>query len=71
MACASGRRPSPRDRAHVDDDLEFPPTAHPRRELFTASLVILLVLVLLVWVGWKLISLLSAPRTAPLHRPYR
>ena len=71
MACESGRRPHPRDRAHVDDDLDFPPTAHPRRELFTASLVILLVLALLVWGCWKLISLLLAPRTAPSHSSYR
>jgi TRAP-type C4-dicarboxylate transport system permease small subunit len=54
-----------------DDDFDFPPTAHPGRELFTASLFVLLVLALLVWGGWKLISLTSAPRRAPPHRPGR
>ena len=54
-----------------DDGFDFPPTAHPGRELFTAILFVLLVLALLVWGGWKLISLTSAPQTAPPHRPYR
>jgi hypothetical protein len=47
---------------HVDDGFDFPPTDHPGRELFTASLFVLLVLALLVWGGWKLISLMSTPR---------
>ena len=71
MACESGRRAYPGDWAHVDDGFDFPPTAHPGRELFTAILFVLLVLALLVWGGWKLISLTSAPRRAPPHRPYR
>jgi hypothetical protein len=41
-----------------DDGLDFPPTAHPGRELFTASLFVLLIIGLLVWGGWKLISLM-------------
>ena len=41
-----------------DDGLDFPPTAHPGRELFTASLFVVMILSLLVWGGWKLISLL-------------
>jgi hypothetical protein len=42
----------------VDDGFDFPPTAHPGRELFTASLFVLLIMALLVWAGWKLISLI-------------
>jgi hypothetical protein len=41
-----------------DDGFDFPPTAHPGRELFTASLFVLLIMALLVWGGWKLISLI-------------
>jgi hypothetical protein len=40
-----------------DDGFDFPPTAHPGRELFTASLFVLLIMALLVWGGWKLTSL--------------
>ena len=40
------------------DDFDFPPTAHPGRELFTASLFVLLIIALFVWGGWKLISLM-------------
>ncbi len=40
-----------------DDDFDFPPTAHPGRELFSFSLFVLLILTLAVWGGWKLISL--------------
>ncbi len=42
----------------TDDGLDFPPTAHPGRELLTASLFVFLVIALLVWGGWKLISLM-------------
>ena len=42
----------------TDDGLDFPPTAHPGRELFTASLFVFLIIALLVWGGWKLISLM-------------
>ena len=45
-------------RRNSDDGFDFPPTAHPGRELFTACLFVLLSLALLVWGGWKLISLL-------------
>jgi hypothetical protein len=38
-----------------DDGFDFPPTAHPGRELFTASLVVLLIMALVIWGGWKLI----------------
>ena len=41
-----------------DDGFDFPPTAHPGRELFTASLFVLLIMALLVWGGWNLISLI-------------
>jgi hypothetical protein len=41
-----------------DDRFDFPPTAHPGRELFTFSLFILLIITLLAWGGWKLISLI-------------
>jgi CDP-diglyceride synthetase len=51
----------------VDDGFDFPPTAHPGRELFTAILFVLLVLALLIWGGWKLISLTSAARRPPPH----
>jgi len=43
-----------------DDGFDFPPTAHPGRELFTFTLFILLIITLLAWGGWKLISLISA-----------
>ena len=41
-----------------DDGFDFPPTAHPGRELFTFSVFILLIIALLAWGGWKLISLI-------------
>jgi hypothetical protein len=41
-----------------DDGFDFPPTAYPGRELFTFSLFILLLITLLAWGGWKLISLI-------------
>jgi hypothetical protein len=41
-----------------DDGVDFPPTAHPGRELFTASLFVLLIISLLVWGAWKSISLM-------------
>jgi hypothetical protein len=46
------------DARESDDGFGFPPTAHPGRELFTASLFVLLIMALLVWGGWKLISLI-------------
>ena len=49
---------SVRDARESDDGFDFPPTAHPGRELFTASLFVLLIMALVVWGGWKLISLL-------------
>jgi hypothetical protein len=42
----------------LDDGFDFPPTAHPGRELFTASVFVLLIIFLLVWGGWRLISLM-------------
>ena len=39
-----------------DDGFDFPPTAHPARELFTASLFVFLIVSFLVWGCWKLIS---------------
>jgi hypothetical protein len=41
-----------------DDGFDFPPTAHPGRGLFTASLFVLLIFSFLVWGGSKLISLM-------------
>jgi hypothetical protein len=41
-----------------DDGLDFPPTAYPGRELFTASVFVLLIMTLAVWGGWKLITLM-------------
>jgi hypothetical protein len=49
------------DRA-ADDDFEFPPTAHPGRELLTMILFALSCIALMVWgvfwVVWRLISLI-------------
>jgi hypothetical protein len=41
-----------------DDGFDFPPTKYPGRELFTASVFVLLIATLVVWGGWKLITLL-------------
>jgi hypothetical protein len=41
-----------------DDGFDFPPTAHPGRELFTFSLFVLLIITAVFWGGWKLISLI-------------
>jgi hypothetical protein len=46
------------DARESDDGFDFPPTAHPGRELFTASLFVVLIMALLVWGGCKLISLI-------------
>jgi hypothetical protein len=62
----AGRIP---ELGHVDDGFDFPPTAHPGRELFTGCLFVLLVLALLIWGSWKLISPISAPPRAPPHHP--
>ena len=43
-----------------DSGFDFPPAAHPRRELFTASLFVLLVMIFAVWGGWKLTSLVTS-----------
>ena len=40
-----------------DDGFDFPRTAHPGRELFTASLFVLVIISFVVWGGWNLISL--------------
>jgi hypothetical protein len=42
----------------TDDGLDFPPSAHPGRELFTASLFVFLIIAFFIWGGWKLISLI-------------
>jgi hypothetical protein len=41
-----------------DDGFDFPPTAYPGRELFTFGLFVLMIMALVVWGGWKLISLM-------------
>ena len=51
-------QPSVGDAREFDDGFDFPPTAHPGRELLTGSLFVLLIMALLVWGGWKLISLI-------------
>jgi hypothetical protein len=38
-----------------NDDFDFPPTAHPVRELVTASIFGLAVVVLMVWGGSKVL----------------
>jgi hypothetical protein len=38
-----------------DDEFDFMPTAHPGREVFTASLFVFLIIALFVWAGSKLI----------------
>ncbi len=58
MACQSGRWTYPGDWAHVDDGFDFPPTAHPGRELFTSCFFVQLITALVIWGGWKLISLI-------------
>jgi hypothetical protein len=40
-----------------NDDFDFPPTAHPGRELFTFSLFALSIITIVVWGCWKLLSL--------------
>jgi hypothetical protein len=49
---------SVRGTRESDDGFDFPPTAHPGRELFTASLFALVIITFVVWGSWKLISLL-------------
>jgi hypothetical protein len=41
-----------------DDGFDFPPTAHPGRELFTSIFFVQLIVALVIWGGWKLISLI-------------
>ena len=44
--------------AFSENDFDYPPTLYPGRELFTFSLFVLMILALVVWGGWKLISLM-------------
>ncbi len=41
-----------------DDGFDFPPTAYPFREFVTMTIFVLAVIVLMVWGGWKLFSLI-------------
>jgi hypothetical protein len=41
-----------------DDGFDFPPTAHPGRELFTSCFFVQLIMAFVIWGGWKLISLI-------------
>jgi hypothetical protein len=41
-----------------DDGFDFPPTAHPGRELFTFGLFVLVIVIFAIWGSWKLISLM-------------
>jgi hypothetical protein len=38
-----------------DDDVDFPPTAHPVRELITATIAVVSVIALIIWCGSKLL----------------
>ena len=51
-------KPSASATHDADDGFDFPPTAHPGRELFTATLFVLLILALAIFGGWKLIHLI-------------
>jgi hypothetical protein len=51
-------RSSPDAACESDDGFDFPPPAHPGRELFTASLFVVLIVALAAWGGGKLISLM-------------
>jgi hypothetical protein len=49
------------DRAsRSDDGFDFPPAAYPGRELFTATLSVLLIVAVVLWGGWKLTALLAS-----------
>jgi hypothetical protein len=41
-----------------DDGFDFPPAAHPGRELFTSCFFVQLIMAFVIWGGWKLISLI-------------
>ena len=61
LRCRSTVRSSPcppygTSMSEPDDDYEWPPTAHPWRELITASLFVLLIGGFLIWMGWRLID---------------
>jgi len=45
-------------RAFPENDFDFPPTLHPGRELFTFSVFVVMTVTVVVWGGWKLISLI-------------
>jgi hypothetical protein len=51
-------QPSTTVRRGYDDRFDFPPAADPSRELFTASLFVLMITTFVVWGGWRLISLM-------------
>jgi hypothetical protein len=46
-----------------DDGFDFPPTAHPGRELVTGSLFVFVMMTFVAWVGWKLTSLILTSLT--------
>jgi len=48
-----------------DDYFDFPPTGHPRRELFTASVFVLAMMTFVVWGAWRLISFLLTSLIVP------
>lgn len=48
----------PSEVPEPDDGFNFPPTAHPDRELCTASLFLLMVTTVVIWGGSKVLSLL-------------
>jgi hypothetical protein len=49
---------SVRGARESEDGFDFPPTAHPGRELFTASLFALVIITFVVLGSWKLLSLM-------------
>jgi hypothetical protein len=48
----------PSEVRESDGGFDFPPVAHPDRELCTASVFVLTVMTFLIWGGWKLLSLI-------------
>ena len=66
---ASRRRACPEDWAHVDDGFGFPPTAHPVSRAAHRDPLCPSGSSILVWGGWKLVSLASAPRSATPSPP--
>jgi hypothetical protein len=48
------------------DGFDIPPTAHPGRELFTSCFFVQLIMAIVLWGGWKLISWILGCSPPPL-----